>query len=90
MSDLGSYLQSMVCIGVAAGNKLAMYEWLNYGPLLIILCVAATSIPKKLVEKFLPEKVKMLVTPVFSFGLLFLCMAYLISGSYNPFLYFRF
>ncbi|MBQ5559330.1 MAG: MBOAT family protein [Lachnospiraceae bacterium] len=90
MSDLGSYLQSMVCIGVAAGNKLAMYEWLNYGPLLIVLCVAATSIPKKLVEKFLPEKAKMLVTPVFSFGLLFLCMAYLISGSYNPFLYFRF
>lgn len=38
----------------------------------------------------LPEKVKMAVSPILHIALLFVCVVYTISSSYNPFIYFRF
>ncbi len=51
--------------------------------------LGATPLPKTLAGK-LPEKIRSLAEPVFLLALLLLCTAYLVDGSYNPFLYFRF
>ena len=51
--------------------------------------LGATPLPKTLAGK-LPEKFRSLAEPLFLLALLLLCTAYLVDGSYNPFLYFRF
>ena len=51
--------------------------------------LGATPLPKTLSGK-LPEKFRSLAEPLFLLALLLLCTAYLVDGSYNPFLYFRF
>ena len=51
--------------------------------------LGATPLPKTLAGK-LPEKFRSLAEPLFLLALLLLCTAYLVDGSFNPFLYFRF
>ncbi len=93
--QLGRYLQAMFGRGVALCNKTAVYHWLNYGILLAILCIASLHWPKKLAERFFAgrksgETLRYICLSLFSLFLLFISMAMLIRGSYNPFLYFRF
>ena len=38
----------------------------------------------------LPDRARKVLTPVLMAASLVLCTAYLVDGSYNPFLYFRF
>ena len=38
----------------------------------------------------LPEKARKVLTPILMALSLLVCTAYLVDGSYNPFLYFRF
>ena len=83
-------LKQLLCIGVPGINRLAVYEWRNGVVLLCIALVAATSVPKRLVTKYLPEPYQELAGTVYSSILLVVCVAFLVSGSYNPFLYFRF
>ena len=90
MSVLLEYVKAMFGIGVAVGNKLALYQWTNHGIFLLILAVGATSIPKRIVEKIVPSSAKNVLLSMYSLVLLVLCVAFLIGGSYNPFLYFRF
>ncbi|NLW16686.1 MAG: MBOAT family protein [Firmicutes bacterium] len=70
------------------------YLLANYGPLLLILVIAATPVPRQVVQKFLatsqrPRWVELLY-PAYALLVLVLSTAYLVDASYNPFLYFRF
>lgn len=73
-------------------------EWLyylkNYAFILIIAVIGATPIPKIAVNKLKESKAGDLVftvlAPLFTVGIILLCTAYLVDGSFNPFLYFRF
>lgn len=66
--------------------------------ILVIALVGATPVPMKIWQNFCrlvlqKDKKRMVVRVlecVFSLALLVLCTAYLIDGSFNPFLYFRF
>lgn len=87
---LGTYLKAMFGIGVPAGNALALYEWDVHAPFLIILLIAATTIPARIAKQLTREDQRSPLLMVYTLALLGLSMAFLVSGSYNPFLYFRF
>ena len=76
--------------GVAFSNELAVFAWLEYLPWLVLLCVAATELPGKIVRKVFSEDAREVAGAVFSIVLLVASVAFLIEGTYNPFLYFRF
>ena len=56
---------------------------------LIALVLASTALGQRLWAK-LPRRAEVLFTPVLMGLSLVVCTAYLVDGSYNPFLYFRF
>ncbi len=84
----GQYLA--VCFGQSAVWSAADgYTLRSYGVILLVLIVASTTVGKQTWER-LPERARQIVTPVLMLAGLFLCTAYLVDSSYNPFLYFRF
>ncbi|MCI2055850.1 MAG: MBOAT family protein [Oscillibacter sp.] len=91
MEDLrqcGSYLAT--CFGGGNGwSGSDFYTLKSYGVLLVILVVASTTLGKSLWQR-LPERPQKIAAPVLMALALVVCTAYLVDGSYNPFLYFRF
>lgn len=63
------------------------YYLRSFGTVIIMAIIGATPIPKKLASKI---KCCAYIEPVFLAVLLIFCTAYLVDGSFNPFLYFRF
>nr|WP_325185293.1 MBOAT family O-acyltransferase [uncultured Oscillibacter sp.] len=91
MEDLavcGGYFS--VCFG---GRKLWSaadgYTLRSYSLTFLILILASTTLGQRL-WRSLPRRAEQVLTPVLMGLGLVLCTAYLVDGSYNPFLYFRF
>ncbi|MGM9598008.1 MAG: MBOAT family O-acyltransferase [Eubacteriales bacterium] len=94
--DMGqgiAFLKVLFGFGAELGGSAAIYRLLSYLPLLLICAVAATplgaSCYRKLSAKF-NESALCTVDALGICGVVLMSAAYLISGSYNPFLYFRF
>ncbi|MCI8910828.1 MAG: MBOAT family protein [Oscillibacter sp.] len=91
MEDLavcGGYFS--VCFGAAPLWSAADgYLLRSYGLTLLILTIASTTLGLRTWGR-LPERVRRVLTPVLMMACLVLGTAYLVDGSYNPFLYFRF
>ena len=88
LSVCGSYLAS--CFGGAAlWSPLDGYLLRSYGITFLILVIACTRLGVKTWQK-LPEKWERILTPMLMALALVVCTGYLVDGSYNPFLYFRF
>ena len=91
MEDLtvcGQYLKT--CFG--GGNLWSAadgYILRSYALTFLILIVASTTLGVKVWSR-LSEKTQKILTPVLMALGLIICTAYLVDGSYNPFLYFRF
>ena len=69
-----------------------LYLLRSNAELLLIAALGATPLPKRALAKLegrLP-KLTAILEPLALCALLLLCTAYLVDGSYNPFLYFRF
>lgn len=66
-----------------------VYYLRSYGGVLMMSLIGATPLPKRLVGR-LPGRVLAAAEPVALAGLLLVTTAYLVDGSFNPFLYFRF
>ncbi len=64
-----------------------VYYLKNYATVLVVAIVGATPLVKNFVCRY--EKLK-LIEPAVLLGLMVVITAYLIDGSFNPFLYFRF
>ena len=90
MGHLSKYLKVMFGFGkVAIWNDFETYNLKNYGMILFMCIFSSTPILKLKFQK-LPEKFQKILT-VFLLGVsLLICTAYLVAGTYNPFLYFRF
>ena len=86
---MGLYLKAMFGIGVSLVNGDALYYLFNYLPMLVVACVAATPLAAKVWHK-IPAKVWKPALPVLVCLALVVATAYLVDGTYNPFLYFRF
>lgn len=71
----------------------SMYYLRSYGLLLIFAAIAATPLPATAFNRFMKTKAGSILNwamPIVLVGLLLLATAFLVDGSYNPFLYFRF
>ena len=70
--------------------SLSVYELVRNIAFIIILCIASTPLPHKIYLKFKENKIFKAIIFVLSVALIFVCTAYIVDSSYNPFLYFRF
>lgn len=87
------YLKAMA--GIGSGGLISresLYLLVSNVGLLFIMVVGCTSLPKRLVTKFMKKDgiVTSLCMSIYVAGILLLSIAYLVNGTYNPFLYFRF
>jgi alginate O-acetyltransferase complex protein AlgI len=80
--------------GVPFVTKETLYYLASYGVLFVAGFIGATPIvrntAKKLSEHPKTGKIIAVLEPVFLLALLLICTAYLVDGSFSPFLYFRF
>ena len=89
-SQLGPYLAAM--FGFAKGglaDPAFFYYLRSYFAVFAAAILAATPLAKQLWHK-LPDKVQMVACPVLLLCGVLLSTAYLVDGTYNPFLYFQF
>ena len=89
----------VLCIIFQSGNSnfLTIKNWTNIGrqqASLLIAAVGATPLPKialaRLREGTAGARIANILQPLALLVLLLACTAYLVDGSFNPFLYFRF
>ena len=66
------------------------YYLRSYAPALVIACIGATPLVKQAAQKIGENRAFQMLEPVLWLGLLLVCTAYLVDGSFSPFLYFRF
>lgn len=80
--------------GVPLVTKETLYYLSSYGLLFVAGFIGATPMirdtAKKLSENPKCSKIVAVLEPVFLLALLLVCTAYLVDGSFSPFLYFRF
>jgi len=67
----------------------SIYYLRSYAGVFALSILGATPLVKHLAGR-IPEKVAAVLEPVALAGLLLVCTGYLVDGSFNPFLYFRF
>ena len=88
LSVCGQYLKA--CFGGAPlRSALDGYTLRSYAVTFVVLILASTTLGVRNWAR-LPEKARKVLTPVLMGLSLLVCTAYLVDGSYNPFLYFRF
>lgn len=75
-------------------DSVTLYYLKSYAVPLIIAIIGATPLPKAVVKKLKKHRFTNALTaflePAFSCAALIICTAFLIDGSFSPFLYFRF
>jgi len=91
MAQAGSDFVSLFGFaGLPAVTAETLYYLRSYGILFLAGVLGATHIPKKLAMAVENTSLGCLLEPVFLVLLLLVCTAYLVDGSFSPFLYFRF
>ena len=89
-AQLGSYLKVMFGLGgVPLMDAKLNYYVTSYLPILLVAAVASTPLGAKLYHKLKTPAAEVVCTVLVLAGLV-VCTAYLVDGTYNPFLYFRF
>ena len=79
--------------GVALSSPEALYYLRSYGILFLAGIIGATPLCRDLAVRLSDQRyprTMAVLEPLFLLVLLILCTAYLVDGSFNPFLYFRF
>lgn len=79
--------------GLPGWTTESLFYLRSYGIPLLLAAIGATPLPKVLAQRFsvrLPQPFFETLRACYLVGLLLLCTASLVDGSFNPFLYFRF
>ena len=76
--------------GLPAVNPLTLYYLRSYGLLFAVGFVGATPLAKLAAQRLEHTKLGAALEVLLLAGLLLVCTAYLVDGSFSPFLYFRF
>ena len=94
--DLASALERILSLfgGAPLVSAEGLYQCKNYFTVLLIASIGATPLPKRLTERLFStaagKKAAVILVPLFMAALILVSTAYLVDGSFNPFLYFRF
>ena len=89
LSSCLTYIRSMFFGGAGLGSSTFLYYLRSFAPSLLVMLAASTPLAASLYRR-LPDKLRRVLNPVLVLASLFLCTAYLVDSTYNPFLYFRF
>lgn len=87
------YMKAMLGMaGAGVVNKESLYLLVSNALLMVIMAIGCTSLPKYLAKKVTKKDGigASLCMSVYVAVILLLSIAYLVNGTYNPFLYFRF
>lgn len=76
--------------GLPAVTAETLYYLKSYGVLFLLGFVGATPVGKAAAERISRTKAGAVMEPLMMVFLLLVCTAYLVDGSFSPFLYFRF
>lgn len=95
IGQAASYVAAMFGAGGYSFASAEFWYYLrSYGVVLILAIVGATPLPKYLVSRLEGKtvgcRILTVAEPVALGALLLVCTAFLVDGSFNPFLYFRF
>ena len=91
LQQAGADLGAMFGFGdLPAVTPETLYYLRSFGVLLIAGVVGATPLVKKMARPILDTRLGGVLAPLTLAALLLLCTAYLVDGSFSPFLYFRF
>ncbi len=90
LGQLWSYIQAMLGINISLVSDMAVYDLLNYAPILIILIVASTSLAHRIGRRVRYRSFGRVAPLIVTVAILAMVLPMLIRDSYNPFLYFRF
>lgn len=71
-------------------SKESIYYFKNYLAVILVSIIGSTPIFIKIVNNVKFNKIINILEPIFLFLVLLLCSSYIVDGSFNPFLYFRF
>ena len=97
-SDLGQaalYIKSMFGFGdISLISEEFIYYLRSYIVIILLAITGATPLPAKVATSMSKhkygKKIISIIEPLMLIVLLLICTAYLVDGSFNPFLYFRF
>ena len=95
LSEAGKAMQSLFGLaGLPLTTAEGLYRLRSFAAVLPIAAVGATPLPalavKKLSASVTGSRIVAVAEPLLLTALLALCTAFLVDGSFNPFLYFRF
>ena len=76
--------------GIPVVNAQTLYYLRSYALLFLVGFVGATPVVKQAADKLYRTKAGGILEVLLLAGLLLVCTAYLVDGSFSPFLYFRF
>ena len=76
-------------LGIPFSNTVTLYNISSYSVILIVSILGATPAPRRLWKK-LTRKSGVILEPIGAVIVLICATAFIINGSFNPFLYFRF
>ena len=90
LSDMGAYFANLFTLqnGLLTSDGLALL--VSHLPLFIFAVVFSAPTARKAFEKCKSHRVYRALEPALGLAALVLCVASLVSSTYNPFLYFRF
>ena len=90
LTQAGSDIGAMFGFGnIPMVTEESLYYLRSYGLIFALGFLGSTPVVKRLAGR-IPEKATAILEPVLMLALLLVCTAYLVDGSFNPFLYFRF
>ena len=89
LAQAGSDIAGLFGAGVPLTTAESIYYLRSYAGVFLLSIVGATPLVKTLAAR-IPEKVSAVLEPIVLIALLLVCTGYLVDGSFNPFLYFRF
>lgn len=90
LAQAGGDLAGMIGLGgLPLVTRESLYYLRSYAVVFLLGFLGATPLVKTLAQR-LPQRAAAALQPLVMIGLLLVCTAYLVDGSFNPFLYFRF
>ncbi len=91
LQQIGKCLLELVGIGVTnITTSISNYYIRSYSIIMLIAIICTTPLLKNIIKRIEDKKFFKTIENVCCIMLLILSIAYLVDGSYNPFLYFRF
>lgn len=90
LTEIVEILKGLVGINTTLTSLESIYYFKSYFILLLLGIVASTPLPSKLVTNKKITKIINILEPIYLLIIFVISVSYIVDGSFNPFLYFRF